>query len=87
MSCESNLYRTQNYQNYIKNFHSKPVVAKSISDVPEQIDEDNESINSVADSLENYLDVKVCCFINFVLGLSLEACSCLQIVVFPSIYL
>lgn len=57
---EPNLYRTENYQNYINSFHSKPRVAKSISDVHKKIDDDNESINSVAESLNNYLDVKVC---------------------------
>lgn len=62
MSSEPNLYRTENYQNYINSFHRKPRVAKSISDVPKKIDDDCESINSVADSLNNYLDVKVCSF-------------------------
>lgn len=60
MSSESNLYRTENYQNYINSFHRKPRVEKSISDVKGKIDDDNESINSVAESLNNYLDVKVC---------------------------
>lgn len=57
---ESNLYRTENYQNYINSFHRKPRVEKSISEVRAKIDDDNESINSVAESLNNYLDVKVC---------------------------
>lgn len=61
MSSEPNLYRTENYQNYINSFHQRPRVEKSISDVPKQkIDDDNDSINSVAESLNNYLDVKVC---------------------------
>lgn len=58
---EANLYRTENYQNYINSFHRKPrVVEKSISDVTRKIDDDTESVNSVAESLNNYLDVKVC---------------------------
>lgn len=62
MSSEPNLYRTENYQNYINSFHKKPRVEKSISDVEKnkKIDDDNDSINSVAESLNNYLDVKVC---------------------------
>ena len=61
MSSEPNLYRTENYQNYINSYHQRPRVEKSISDVPKQkIDDDNDSINSVAESLNNYLDVKVC---------------------------
>jgi hypothetical protein len=61
MSSEPNLYRTENYQNYINSFHSRPRVEKSISDVQKKIDDDddNDSINSVAESLNNYLDVKV----------------------------
>lgn len=59
MSSEPNLYRTENYQNYINSFHRKPRVEKSISDVQKKIDDDNDSINSVAESLNNYLDVKV----------------------------
>lgn len=60
MSSEPNLYRTENYQNYINSFHKKSRVAKSISDVEKKkIDDDNDSINSVAESLNNYLDVKV----------------------------
>lgn len=59
MSSEPNLYRTENYQNYINSFHSRPRVEKSISDVPKKMDDDNDSINSVAESLNNYLDVKV----------------------------
>lgn len=59
MSSEPNLYRTENYQNYINSFHRKPRVEKSISDVQQKIDDDNDSINSVAESLNNYLDVKV----------------------------
>lgn len=60
MSSEANLYRTENYQNYIKSFHRKAPVEKSISDVQKKIDDDdNDSINSVAESLNNYLDVKV----------------------------
>lgn len=60
MASETNLYRTENYQNYINSFHRKSQVEKSISDVKKKIDDDNESINSVAESLNNYLDVKVC---------------------------
>ena len=64
MSSESNLYRTENYQNYINSFHQKPKVAKSISEIePRDIkksDDDADSINSVAESLNNYLDMKVC---------------------------
>jgi hypothetical protein len=60
MSSEPNLYRTENYQNYINSFHRKPRFEKSISDVPKKIDDgDSDSINSVAESLNNYLDVKV----------------------------
>ena len=55
-----NLYRTENYQNYINSFHQKTRVEKSISDVQKKIDDDNDSLNSVAESLNNYLDVKVC---------------------------
>lgn len=58
-SGEPNLYRTENYQNYINSFHRKPRFEKSISDVPKKIDDDNDSINSEAESLNNYLDVKV----------------------------
>lgn len=62
MSSEPNLYRTENYQNYINSFHRGPRVAKSISEVEKKkIDDDNDSINSVAESLNNYLDVKVSC--------------------------
>lgn len=64
MSSETSLYRTENYQNYINSFHQRPQIAKSISDVqPKDVkdkDGDNDSINSVAESLNNYLDVKVC---------------------------
>ena len=64
MSSESNLYRTENYQNYINSFHQRPKVAKSISDVEsreiKKADGDADSINSVAESLNNYLDMKVC---------------------------
>lgn len=60
MSSEPNLYRTENYQNYINSFHRKARVEKSISDVQKKIDDDNDSLNSVAESLNNYLDVKVC---------------------------
>lgn len=59
---EPNLYRTENYQNYINSFHSKPKLAKSYSDVQSSSkngDGDNDSVNSVAESLNNYLDVKV----------------------------
>lgn len=59
---EPNLYRTENYQNYINSFHSKPKLAKSYSDVksePKTNDGDSSSLNSVAESLNNYLDVKV----------------------------
>lgn len=60
MSSEPNLYRTENYQNYINSFHSRPKFAKSISDVkPKPRDGDDESVNSVAESMHNYLDVKV----------------------------
>lgn len=64
MSSESNSYRTENYQNYINSFHQRPKVEKSISDVQKkdikrQDDGDDDSINSVAESLNNYLDVKV----------------------------
>lgn len=59
MTSETNLYRTENYQNYINSFHSKPRVEKSISDVQKKIDDDNDSLNSVAESLNNYLDIKV----------------------------
>jgi hypothetical protein len=64
MSSEPNLYRTENYQNYIKSIHQKPLVAKSISDIEDRKplknnDGDNDSINSIAESLNNYLDVKV----------------------------
>lgn len=58
---EPNLYRTENYQNYINSFHSKPRLAKSYSDVksqPKIDDGDSNSVNSV-ESLNNYLDVKV----------------------------
>lgn len=63
MSSEANLYRTENYQNYINSFHRKSRVEKSISDFTKKIDDDNESINSVAESLNNYLDVKVCIYL------------------------
>lgn len=62
MSSEPNLYRTENYQNYINTFHKRPKVEKSISDVAttsHKTDDDNDSLNSVAESLNNYLDVKV----------------------------
>lgn len=66
MSSEPNLYRTENYQNYIDSFHQKSKVAKSISDVQRKPnDGDNDSINSIAESLNNYLDVKVCPFLIF----------------------
>lgn len=64
MSSESNLYRTENYQNYINSLYQRPKVAKSISDVEQReikkADDDADSINSVAESLNNYLDMKVC---------------------------
>lgn len=59
---EPNLYRTENYQNYINSFHSKPKLAKSYIDAksqPKADDGDSSSLNSVAESLNNYLDVKV----------------------------
>ncbi|KAG5674189.1 hypothetical protein PVAND_004171 [Polypedilum vanderplanki] len=61
MSSEPNLYRTENYQNYINSYHKRPAVVKSISDVKKgkTNDGDADSINSVAESLNNYLDVKV----------------------------
>ncbi|KAL7019628.1 hypothetical protein ACKWTF_011184 [Chironomus riparius] len=63
MSSESNLYRTENYQNYINSLYQKPKLAKSISDIEskeiKKADDDADSINSVAESLNNYLDVKV----------------------------
>jgi hypothetical protein len=62
MPSEQNLYRTQNYQNYVQSFHRHPKLEKSISDVQGKSnddDGDNNSINSVAESLNNYLDVKV----------------------------
>lgn len=55
-----NLYRTENYQNYINSYHQKTRLEKSISDVQKKIDDDSDSLNSVAESLNNYLDVKVC---------------------------
>lgn len=54
-----NLYRTENYQNYINSFHKKTRLEKSISDVQKKMDDDNDSINSESESLNNYLDVKV----------------------------
>jgi hypothetical protein len=63
MTSESSLYRSENYQNYIKSHHQqRPVIEKSISDVQKSRshDGDADSINSVAESLNNYLDVKVC---------------------------
>lgn len=63
MPSEPNLYRTENYQNYVNSFHQKNSnVAKSISNANNSfsnIDDDADSINSIADSLNNYLDVKV----------------------------
>lgn len=59
MSTEPNIYRTENYQNYINSLYKKTRVEKSISDVQKKIDDDNDSLNSVAESLNNYLDVKV----------------------------
>lgn len=62
MSSETNLYRTENYQNYVNSFHRQSNVAKSISDAANKtafIDDDVDSINSIAESLNNYLDVKV----------------------------
>lgn len=61
MSSEANLYRTENYQNYINSFHRHSRLEKSISDVQsKECDDDSDSLNSVAESLNNYLDVKVC---------------------------
>lgn len=59
MPSEVNL-RTENYQNYVNNYQ-KENLAKSFSDANglRKIDDDEESINSVAESLNNYLDVKV----------------------------
>ena len=63
MPSEPNLYRTENYQNYVNSFHQqKSNVAKSISNTNNSfasIDDDADSINSIAESLNNYLDVKV----------------------------
>lgn len=62
MPSELNLYRSENYQNYVNNYQ-KENLAKSISEAKtngiRKIDDDEESINSVAESLNNYLDVKV----------------------------
>lgn len=62
MSSESNFFHKENYQNYINNHYQKPTVKKSISDVQnaKPKDGDSDSINSIAESLNNYLDVKVC---------------------------
>lgn len=57
-----NLYRTENYQNYINSFHQKSRLEKSISDVQKKVDDDN-STNSAAESLNNYFDIKVCKFL------------------------
>lgn len=60
MPTGSNLYRSKNYQDYVNHGNSKTKLEKSISDVENQKnDGDNESINSCAESLNNYLDVKV----------------------------
>lgn len=63
MPSEPNLYRTENYQNYVNSLNQqKSTVVKSISDANNSfasIDDDAESINSIAESLNNYLDVKV----------------------------
>jgi hypothetical protein len=61
MASDQNLYRTENYQNYINSHHQRPPVAKSISEQQKHKtnDGDADSINSVAESLNNYLDVKV----------------------------
>lgn len=61
---EQNLYRTENYQNYVKSLHrhENRKLEKSISDVQGKSNDcegDNDSLNSVAESLNNYLDVKV----------------------------
>lgn len=65
---EENLYRTENYQNYIRSLHKHSKLEKSISDVQAKnldYDDDNDSLNSVAESLNNYLDVKVRISVNF----------------------
>lgn len=62
MTSEPNLYRAENYQNYV-NSYQKGNLVKSISDANDgsikRIEDDTESINSIAESLNNYLDVKV----------------------------
>jgi hypothetical protein len=58
MASDRNLYRTENYQNYI-NSHQQRTLEKSISDVQKKSSDDTDSINSIAESLNNYLDVKV----------------------------
>ena len=68
MSSEPNLYRTENYQNYINSLYKKKKVEKSISDVKAAKidvcdDDDSDSTNSIAESLNNYLDIKVCVFV------------------------
>lgn len=60
----SNPYRSKNYQDYVDGAKPKPKIEKSISDIEKKkIDDkvggDNDSINSCAESLNNYLDVKV----------------------------
>lgn len=63
MSTASN-YRSKNYQDYVDDIRSKMKVEKSISDIEKKkidsnVNGDNDSINSCAESLNNYLDVKV----------------------------
>lgn len=61
VSSEPNLYRSETYQNYINSFHkSQQNMDKSVSDIPKACkmeDEDNDSLSSVADSLDNYLEI------------------------------